>query len=458
MKNYLPLLLIGLVLTGLVGCSCPTITPSSTPISQPTSIPTGQPTIVPTETSLGGDQAPGFTQSSKARVMALDVPASDQAELVGGNSAFAFDLYRLLKEEEKGNLFYSPHSISLALAMTYAGARGETEQQMADALHYILPQDHLHPAFNWLDLELASRGEGAEGKDDGGFRLNVANSTWGQKDHTFLPDYLDTLALNYGAGMQLVDFVGDPEGARGAINDWVSDKTEGKIKDIVPPGAIDELTRLVLANAIYFNAAWAEPFEESQTKDGPFYPLDGDQVTVPMMHQTASFGYAEGEGYQAVELPYDGRELSMVILLPAEDEFESFEDSLDAGRVDAITSDLAYGRVILTMPRFEVESSFSLGDALSKMGMPDAFSMDADFSGIDGMRDLYIGAVVHKAFVSVDEAGTEAAAATIVIMPAMTAQEPETIEVTIDHPFIFFIRDIKTGAILFVGRVVDPGP
>jgi serpin B len=460
MKNYLPVLLIGLVLVGLIGCGCPTVTPSSTPVSQPTSIPVGEPTLVPTKASSGGDQTPGLVQSSKARVTSLDIPASDQAELVGGNSAFAFDLYRLLKEEAgKENLFYSPHSISLALAMTYAGARGETEQQIADTLHYTLPQDRLHPAFNWLDLELASRGEGAEGKDDGGFRLNVANSTWGYKDHTFLPEYLDTLALNYGAGMRLVDFVGDPEGARVAINDWVSDETEERIKDIIPPGAIDEMTRLVLANAIYFNAAWAEPFEEGQTQDGPFYLLDGGQVTVPMMHQTASFGYAEGAGYQAVELPYDGRELSMVILLPAAGEFESFEDSLDAGRVDAITSDLAYERVILTMPKFEVESSFSLGDALSEMGMPLAFSMDADFSGIDGMRDLYIGAVIHKAFVSVDEAGTEAAAATIVIMPAMAAPDPEEpIEVTIDRPFIFFIRDIETGAVLFVGRVMNPSP
>jgi len=235
MKNYLPVLLIGLVLVGLIGCGCPTSTPSSTPVSQPTSIPVGEPTPIPTEGSSGGDRTPGFVQSSKARVTSLDIPASDQAELVGGNSAFAFDLYHLLKEEAgEENLFYSPHSISLALAMTYAGARGETGQQMADTLHYTLPQDRLHPAFNHLDLELASRGEGAEGKDDGGFRLNIANSTWGHKDHAFLPEYLDTLALNYGAGMRLVDFVSDPEGARVAINDWVSDETEDRIKDIIP--------------------------------------------------------------------------------------------------------------------------------------------------------------------------------------------------------------------------------
>jgi len=406
-----------------------------------------------------GSRPPGLSaQSDKKRISSPDVPAPDQAELVGGNSAFAFDLYHLLKEEAgKENLFYSPHSISLALAMTYAGARGETEQQIADTLHYTLPQDRLHPAFNWLDLELASRGEGAEGKDDGGFRLNIANTTWGQEDYAFLPEYLDTLALNYGAGMRLVDFTGDPEASRIAINDWVSDQTEGRVKDLIPEGVIDELTRLVLTNAIYFNAAWAEPFEEGQTQDGPFYLLDGGQVTVPMMHQTASFGYAEGAGYQAVELPYDGRELSMVILLPAAGEFESFENSLDAGRVDAIVNDLTYQEIALTMPKFEIESNFSLVEALAEMGMPLAFSMDADFSGMDGTRELYIGEVLHKAFVSVDEAGTEAAAATAVEMQLKGApMDPVT--VTANRPFIFFIRDIETGAILFVGRVVNPSP
>ena len=285
---------------------------------------------------------------------------------------------------------------------------------------------------------------------------NIVNTTWGHKDYQFLPEYLDTLALDYGAGMQLVDFVGDPEGARVAINDWVSDQTEGWIEDLIPPGVIDTLTRLVLTNAIYFNAAWAGPFDENQTADGSFYLLDGSEVTVPMMHHTASYGYAEGEGYRAIELPYDGHELSMVILLPAEGEFEAFEDTLDAERVDAILSDLAYGgEVALTMPKFEVESDFSLVKALSALGMPIAFSMDADFSGMDGTRDLFIGEVLHKAFITVDEAGTEAAAATAVEMQ-LKAAPMEPIEVTVDHPFILFIRDVETGTILFVGRVVNP--
>ncbi len=427
MKNFPRITLIAISLSTLAGCACPS---------------SGRP--------------PGLSaQSNKARVTSPDVPTTDRAELTSGNSAFAFDLYRYLKDEQDGNLFYSPYSISLALAMTYAGARGETEQQMADTLHYTLPQDRLHPAFDWLDLELASRGEGARGKDDHGFRLNIVNTTWGQKDYQFLPEYLDTLALNYGAGMQLVDFVGDPEGARVAINDWVSDQTEGRIEDLIPPGVIDSLTRLVLTNAIYFNAAWAEPFEERQTADGSFYLLDGSEVTVRMMHHTASYGYAEGEGYRAIELSYDGHELSMVILLPAEGEFEAFEDTLDADRADAILSDLTYGEVALTMPKFEVESDFSLVDALAEMGMPIVFSMGADFSVMDGTHDLFIGEVLHKSFITVDEAGTEAAAATAVEMQ-LKAAPMEPIEVAIDHPFVFFIRDVETGTILFVGRIVNP--
>jgi serpin B len=353
-------------------------------------------------------------------------------------------------------LFYSPYSISLALAMTYAGARGETEEQMAEALHFTLPQDDLHPAFNALDQELAQRGEGAEGKDEEGFRLNIANAIWGQVDYTFLEAFLDTLAVNYGAGLRVLDFAGAPEPSRVTINDWVSEETEGKIEDLIPQGAIDPLTRLVLTNAIYFNAAWANPFQEEATRDGAFTLLDGSQVTVPMMQQTESFGYTRGDGYQAVELPYDEREMSMVILLPDRDKFEAFEDSLDSKRVQAVIADLKNEEVALTMPKFEFDSRFGLSQALEAMGMPAAFSGGADFSGMTGNKDLFISDVVHKAFVSVDEEGTEAAAATAVIMK-LSAVAEEPIPVTIDHPFVFLIRDIETGAILFVGRVADPG-
>jgi serpin B len=396
-----------------------------------------------------------IARSAKQRVTSPDVAAPDLDDLVSGNSAFAFDLYRVLKEGHD-NLFYSPHSISLALAMTYAGARGETERQMADTLHFTLPQDRLHPAFNRLDLELAQRGEGAENKDGEGFRLHIVNAIWGQEGYGFLSEFLDVLAENYGAGLRVLDFAGAPEESRVTINEWVSDQTENRIEDLIPPDAIDPLTRLVLTNAIYFNAAWAEPFEPDRTEDGPFHLLDGGEVTVPMMRQTTSFGYAEDEGVQAVELPYDGGELSMVILLPDAGEFDAFENTLDAGQVDGIVGDLAHRQVALTMPKFEFESGFSLVDALKALGMPDAFTGAADFSGMTGDRELFIGEVVHKAFVSVDEAGTEAAAATAVMMP-LAAMPEEPVEMTVDRPFIFVIRDIETGTALFVGRVVDPG-
>jgi len=428
MKTALQSTLIVITLLGLVGCARPG----------------------------GGTVLAQSVQSDKERVTSPNVSTSDLVELVNGNSAFAFDLYHFLRKEKDGNLFYSPYIISLALAMTYAGARGETAQQMADTLHFTLPQDRLHPAFNSLNLELASRGEGAQGKDSKGFRLHIANAIWGQQGHKFLPTFLDTLAENYGARLRLLDFAGNPEASRVTINDWVSDQTEGKIKNLIPQGVICEWTRLVLTNAVYFNAAWAEPFKEDLTTDGPFHLLDGSQVTVPMMRQTTSFGYAEGEGYQAVELPYDGRELAMVILLPAAGKFEAFENSLDAGKVEAIIENLNYRKVALTMPKFEVESYFSLADALAAMGMPVAFSRGADFSGMDGTRNFRISNVIHKAFVSVDEGGTEAAAATAVVMVPIGMPAP-AVEVTVDRPFIFLIRDIETDAILFIGRVVNPG-
>jgi len=393
-------------------------------------------------------------QSDKPRETSPDVDDTDLTMLVNGNSDFAFDLYQALNKEDD-NIFYSPYSISLALAMTYTGARGETEQQMADTLHFILSQDRLHPAFNSLDIKLSQRGEGAQGKDGEGFRLNIVNAIWGQKDYEFLSEFLDLLAENYGAGLRILDFASAPDESRITINSWVGDQTEGRIEDLIPKGLIDTLTRLVLTNAIYFNAAWQYPFNEDMTGDGPFYLLDGGEVTIPMMRQAELLGYAEGDGYQAVELPYDGGELSMVLLLPQAGQFEAFEDSLDAQQVDGVIARLEHRQVTLAMPRFEFESDFSLRKTLVALGMPVTFSGEADFSGMTGNRDLFIADVIHKAFISLDEAGTEAAAATAVVMP--TAMPPEElVEVTVNRPFIFLIHDIETGSILFVGRVVNP--
>jgi serpin B len=401
-------------------------------------------------------------KSDKPRITEPAVDRGDVALLVEGNSAFAFELYQQLRDKE-GNLFYSPYSISLALAMTYAGARGETAEEMAATLQFLLEQERLHPAFNWLDAELASRGQGAQGKDGKGFRLNIVNAIWGQKDYAFLSEFLDVLAENYGTGLRMLDFVMEAEKCRHVINDWVSDQTEGCIKDLIPPGAIGELTRLVLTNAIYFNAAWEHPFDKGATTNGPFYLLDGGKLTVPMMRQTEAFGYTSGEGYQAVELLYDrgevgdGGALSMVILLPAAGNFQAFEEGLRAEQVGAIIKDLQPTRLALTMPKFKFDSSFSLKEVLTEMGMPDAFSPDdADFSGMTGGRELFISDVLHKAFVDVEEKGTEAAAATAVVVGVTSAPQEPSLEVTIDRPFIFLIRDIETGAILFVGRVLNP--
>jgi len=402
------------------------------------------------------------SQPASSDVLSSDKPRAsgaagqaDLAALVDGNNAFAFDLYRALKGE-RGNLFYSPYSISQALAMTYAGARDTTEKEMAGTLHFTLAQDRLHPAFNSLDQQLKARGQGAKGKDGKGFRLNIVNAIWGQAGYTFLADYLDLLAQNYGAGLRTLDFRAAPELSRQTINKWVEDQTEQRIKDLIPSGGIDPLTRLVLTNAIYFNAAWASNFEKDLTQPAPFHLIDGSTVDVPMMRQTERLGYAASDGYQAVSLPYDGRELEMVVLLPDGGKFAEFEKSLDAGRVGTIIKDIVPKQVALSLPRFKFESEFSLGNVLANMGMPTAFSdQQADFSGMTGNRELSISKVIHKAFVGVDEAGTEAAAATAVIMRA-TAMPAMPQEVTVDRPFIFLIRDVQTGSVIFVGRVVNP--
>ena len=394
------------------------------------------------------------------------VGSADLAELVRGNNAFAFDLYRALGDGE-GNLFYSPFSISQALAMTSAGARGETLRQMEATLQYRLPQSELHPAFNALDRILASRGQEPGGTpNDAGeagqyFRLNIANAIWGQHGYQFLPDFLDVLAENYGAGMMAVDFVGALDESRVRINDWVAEETAGKVEDLLPPGTIERSTRLVLTNAIYFNASWLWPFNQRDTQLRPFHLSGSGTVRVPMMTETTKefYGYARGDGYQVVDVPYSWGGMSMTILLPDEDTtLGALEGSLGPDLFRQIIHSIEIDYVTLTMPLFEFESEFSLGDTLAEMGMPDAFDdRAADFSGMTGSRDLWISRVVHKAFVSVDEEGTEAAAATgVVMLESGLAKEP--IAVTVDRPFIFLIRDTGTGTVLFLGRVSNPDP
>jgi len=379
-------------------------------------------------------------------------------ELVDGNNAFAFDYYRSMRHRG-GNLFYSPFSISMALAMAYAGARDGSETQMAEVLHYTLPQERLHAAFNALDLLLASTNESEGGEEEGqNFQLNVANSLWGQQDYEFLTEFLDLLALNYGAGLRLVDFVGATEDARQTINKWIERQTKDKIKNLIPEGGIDSFTRLVLANAIYFKADWSFPFDKNNTQDLPFNLVDGGQIIVPMMSFSGSknLHYCAGEDYQAVELPYVGDTTSMVILAPEAGKFDAFETGLNGAQVESILAGLELHQVALTLPKFSFESEFQLKDNLIKMGMSEPFDLNlADFSGMDGTHHLFIGDIFHKAFVAVDEKGTEAAAATAVIMQTEMAPLQEIVFV-VDRPFVFIIRELTTGTILFMGRVMNP--
>jgi len=391
--------------------------------------------------------------SSLTRETNPTVSTSDVDALVAGNSAFAFDLLHELAADA-GNLIVSPLSISTALAMTYAGAEGNTEDQMAQTLHFDLGSQALHSGFNVLDLELSSRGTIEPPYEGEGFDLDVVNATWGQRGYAFRDSYLDILAVNYGAGVRLLDFDQDPEGSRQTINEWVSQETNEKIDELLAPNSIDAATRLVLTNAVYFKAPWLEPFDSEQTRVGAFYPLAGGITSVPMMQQELSANYATWDGGQAVELPYNGNTLSMILLVPDTDTFEAFEAGLDAAQYGAILASLESRRVTLKLPRFEADYEDSLVDPLVALGMPDAFSMGAaDFSGIDGTHDLYIADVVHRAWISVDEAGTEAAAATAVIIPLGGASE--SVSLTVDRPFVFLIRDISTNTILFLGHVVE---
>lgn len=392
----------------------------------------------------------GVLMSQKERITAPESSEIDLGKLVSGNTDFAFDVYRVISSTGD-NLFFSPYSISSALSMTYAGARGETEKQMADTLRYRLSQALLHPAFNTLDIQLSQQSD----EDENGFKLNIVNAIWGQKDFPFLNSFLDVLAEEYGAGLRITDFAQEPEKSRLAINDWVSQQTADKINDLIPQGVINKATRLVLSNAVYFKAAWQAQFNEDATYDGVFYMDNNDTVKVPMMTKTTSFRYTREDGYQAIELPYEGGEISMVILMPDRGRFDEVERNLDTDMVNGALSNIQSREISLSLPRFEFESGFNLKDALIQLGMVDAFSENADFSGMTGNRDLLISDVVHKAFISVNEEGTEAAAATAVIM-ALTGLPDNPLELTIDHPFIFLIRDIETGTILFMGRVLNP--
>ena len=357
------------------------------------------------------------------------------------------------------NVLVSPLSVSLALAMTYAGAEGDTETQMAEALEFKLGEEALHPAFNWLDQQLASRGQDSETGEDQPFQLKVANSIWAEQTYAFNIDFLDTLAVNYGAGLQLLDFVNDPDGSRETINTWVEEKTETRIKDLLPELSIKNSTRLVLTNAVYFNAVWDKPFEVGMTQAEAFNTLSGETVTASMMRQTERFRYHRDEDFSAIEMDYAGREVSLLAIVPDAGQYDAVTGRLDVGLLTHITEQLEPREVDLKMPSFEFEATVDVVEPLKAFGMVDAFiESQADFSGMDGTRDLYISGIFHKTFIKLDESGTEAAAATAVVVGIESAMPMPAETLHIDRPFVFAIRDNATGSILFIGRIADPTP
>lgn len=374
---------------------------------------------------------------------------ADTQEVVAGNTAFAADLYAKLKDQP-GNLFFSPYSISTALAMTFAGARGDTAQQMANVLHFAVPQDRLHPTFAALEAELNAI------QRKGKVQLSVANSLWPQQGYPFLPEYVGLLKQYYGTTVTPLDYAKAPEAARKTINNWVEQKTNRKITDLIKPGVLNPLSRLVLANAIYFKGSWVKQFDPNETGSYEFHVTANKNVSCWLMHRKGNYAYAETPSLQVLELPYAGDDLSMIVLLPRRtDGIGALESELSAARLAEWIKGMSEREVAVYLLKFKLTCEFSLKNTLAEMGMTDAFGDKADFSGMDGRRWLFISAVVHKAFVDVNEEGTEAAAATAGGLPLSSL--PASVPVFLaDHPFIFLIRDKHNGSILFMGRVTDP--
>jgi serpin B len=400
--------------------------------------------------SSGGASPVPIAQSSQPRDTTPMVPAADASQLANDNRAFAVSLYQTLRASagSDDNLVFSPTSISIALAMLYNGAANDTASAIATALHFTLPIDRLNAAFDAVDLALTTPPAGA---DAGTFRLSLADSIWAQQGLALSPPFLDALATDYGAGVNLVDFEEAPETARLAINGWVSNQTQGLIPTLLPMGSIDDSTRLVLANAVYFHGDWVTPFA-ANSPDGTFHAPAGD-VTVPMMSSRSGNGmFWSGSGWTAAALPYDGNTTAMYLIVPDSGTFSAFEQGLTADALATMLVPAQQTPGAVSLPRFKFSLATSLSDALSTLGMSVAFTAAADLSGIDGAHDLRVAAVLHQADIAVDEEGTTAAAATGVIVGALSVEVP----LVVDRPFLFFIVHQPTNTLLFAGRVVDP--
>jgi serpin B len=402
-----------------------------------------------------------YVKSNLVRETSSTVDLNQIMTLAEDNAAFAIAINDQINQTlgENENFVFSPLSLSLALSMTLAGAESTTEQEMLEALHLSTPEKEIYPSFNALLLAIEKSQEiikkGSEGSQ---FQINIANSIWGQAGYTFETEFLDTLAKYYGAGIYNVDFRRNPEAAINAINAWVEDETQEKIQDLIPSGAINELTRLVLANAIYFNGSWLYPFDAKNTSQQPFKMLDGPEVTVELMKLSGkSLAYDKGENFQAVSLPYLSTDFNMLIVLPDAGKFQEFENQLSPEALKTIIIEMQFLNIDLSMPKFDFESTLNANNVLKALGLEEAFDVEkADFSGITQNDELMITDVLHKTTITVDEEGTEAAAASAVIVGIRSFNPEEPIAVVIDRPFQFFIMHKPTNAILFMGKVMQP--
>jgi serpin B len=438
---------------------------SETPVSTPI------PTLTPVHSLLGQSKFSHFTpQKTAFQEIAVANPLPTQTGkptattlsengkvVVLANNQFAIDLYSQLANDHghaRENIFFSPWSISSAFAITYEGARGDTADEIRSVFHFPSVTTTLREGYSEISTGLNS--------GNSGYILHTANALWAEKTHPFLPDYISTADRYYGAKTANLDFIKQPDASRITINRWVEDQTRNRIKDLIPDGAIDSLTTLVITNAVYFKGTWEKQFDTSGTAEEDFHVTTSQTVRVQMMKRTdkdAKYWYTETDTLQVLGMPYahqDGNELSMLVLLPKDKNLEAVEHSLDARNLAELNQALVYTQVYVYFPRFRMETTYSLSDTLSGMGMPSAFG-GADFSGMDGTKELFIDAVFHKAFVDVNEEGTEAAAATAVVMTRSLSVPIDPIPVfRADHPFIFLIQDNDTGNILFMGRMVSP--
>ncbi len=448
-----------IVLALVTGCGATAGAPASGDGEPTPSQPSAEPTAPDTQPTTGAmSPEPTMTDDielARANLTRLATTPADATSAGAAVNAFGLDLYRALATGDPStNLVMSPASIALALAMARPGARGQTASEM-DAVMHDLGSDAHAAWVAGLDQALNERSgtfNDAMGEPQQ-VTLREVNAAFAQRGLSLDQGYLDALATRFDAGLRLVDYRQAAEAARVLINGWVADQTEQRIRELLAEGTLDPQTRLVLVNAIYLKAAWQTAFQKEATTSAPFTRPDGSTVEVPMMHAQDQYRYAAGDGWQAVELPYIGGQLAMLLVVP--DDLAAFTSTLDAATLDGIVTALSSIEVNLGLPRFSAETQVELSTVLSALGMPTAFSEQADFGGITSEEPLRISAVVHQANIDVDEAGTEAAAATAVVMEAM-GMPIEPVTLTIDHPFLFALRDATTGTILFLGRVSDP--